>query len=65
MVVEVTHPTHGVLPTLGTPIKFDPPEPFAPLPPARLGEHTDTVLREVLRYSAERLGALRRAGAIR
>ena len=65
MVVDVKHPTHGVLPTLGTPIKFDPPERFVPSPPARLGEHTEPVLRELLNYPAERIDALRRAGAIR
>jgi crotonobetainyl-CoA:carnitine CoA-transferase CaiB-like acyl-CoA transferase len=65
MVVDVKHPTHGVLPTLGTPIKFDPPERFVPSPPARLGEHTEPVLRELLHYPAERIDALRRAGAIR
>jgi CoA:oxalate CoA-transferase len=65
MVVDVTHPKHGVLPTLGTPIKLDPPEPFVPAPPARLGEHTEPVLRELLKYPAERIEALRRAGAIR
>jgi crotonobetainyl-CoA:carnitine CoA-transferase CaiB-like acyl-CoA transferase len=65
MVVEMPHPRHGALPTLGTPIKFDPPRPFAPAPPAGLGEHTEPTLRELLRYSAERIAALRSAGAIR
>ena len=65
MVVDLAHPTHGALPTLGTPIKFDPPTPFVPAPPARLGEHTEPVLRELLKYPAERIEALRRAGAIR
>jgi crotonobetainyl-CoA:carnitine CoA-transferase CaiB-like acyl-CoA transferase len=65
MVVEMRHPTHGTVPTLGTPIKFDPPEPFTPRPPAGLGEHTDAIATELLKYSAERIAALKRSGAIR
>src|SRR5204863_5680011 len=65
MVVDVAHPTHGVLPTLGTPIKFQPPVPFAPSPPAALGEHTEPVLRALLAYSSDRIANLRAAGAIR
>ena len=65
MVVELGHPRHGAIPTLGTPIKFDPPQPFTPAPPAQLGQHTDQTLRELLRYSADRIAALRAGGAIR
>jgi crotonobetainyl-CoA:carnitine CoA-transferase CaiB-like acyl-CoA transferase len=65
MVVPMHHPQHGVVPTLGTPIKFDPPAPFTPGPPARLGEHTDTILSELLKYPAERIAALRASGTIR
>jgi crotonobetainyl-CoA:carnitine CoA-transferase CaiB-like acyl-CoA transferase len=65
MVVEMHHPQHGVVPTLGTPIKFDPPVPFTPGPPARLGEHTDTILSELLKYPAGRIAALHASGAIR
>jgi crotonobetainyl-CoA:carnitine CoA-transferase CaiB-like acyl-CoA transferase len=65
MVVDLAHPTHGVVPTLGTPIKLAGAPPFTPAPPARLGEHTDPILRELLKYPAERIEALRRGGAIR
>jgi len=64
MVVEVEHPQHGAVPTLGTPIKFLPPAPFTPAPPATLGQHTDAILTDLLHYSAARIDALRRAGAI-
>ena len=64
MVVELEHPRHGTLSTLGTPIKVD-GEMEGPLaPPARLGEHTEAVLRELLKYPAERIAALRREGVI-
>jgi CoA:oxalate CoA-transferase len=65
MVVELEHPRHGVLPTLGTPIKFQPPTSFTPAPPATLGQHTDAILTELLKYPAARVEALRRAGAVR
>ncbi|HEU4370960.1 MAG TPA: CoA transferase, partial [Methylomirabilota bacterium] len=64
MVVEVEHHGHGLVPTLGTPIKVDGAleAPLAPAP--GLGEHTDDVLRSLLKYPAERLAALRRQGVI-
>ena len=65
MVVEMDHPKHGIVPTLGTPIKFDPPEAFTPAPPAMLGQHTDSVLGELLQYSADRVAALRKAGVVK
>jgi glutaryl-CoA transferase len=65
MVVEMLHPRHGAIPTLGTPIKCDPRAPFTPRPPATLGQHTDEILRTLLDYSAERIVALRQAGAVR
>ena len=64
MVVEMEHPQHGRVPTLGTPLKVDGRMALAPCPPARLGEHTDTVLRGVLGYTDERIARLRQEGAI-
>jgi crotonobetainyl-CoA:carnitine CoA-transferase CaiB-like acyl-CoA transferase len=64
MVVDVEHPRHGTLPTLGTPLKID----GAPAPPVTaaptLGQHTDAVLNEWLGFSAERVAALRREGIV-
>ena len=64
MVVELEHPRHGALPTLGTPIKVDGALDAPLAAPARLGEHTDAVLRDLLKYPAERVAALRREGVI-
>ena len=64
MVVDVTHPRHGPLPTLGTPVKID----GAAGPPVRpapgLGEHTDALLMGLLGYPQERVAALRREGVV-
>jgi formyl-CoA transferase/CoA:oxalate CoA-transferase len=64
MVVDLQHPAHGRLPTLGTPIKIDGAMTLDPAPPPRLGEHTDAVLRDVLRYPASRIDDLRRARVV-
>jgi len=65
MVVEMRHPRHGTMPTLGTPIKVDGQRGFAVASPPALGEHTEAVLRELLKYPGERIADLRRAGVIR
>jgi crotonobetainyl-CoA:carnitine CoA-transferase CaiB-like acyl-CoA transferase len=64
MVTEVRHPDLGALPTLGTPIKVDGRMGLDLVPPPRLGEHTEVVLREVAGYAAERIAGLCRAGAV-
>jgi crotonobetainyl-CoA:carnitine CoA-transferase CaiB-like acyl-CoA transferase len=64
MIVEVEHPVHGALPTLGTPIKVDGQLDLEIAPPARLGEHTDAVLGELLCYSRERVATLHRDGVV-
>ena len=65
MVVDVDHPRHGPLPTLGTPVKVDGAMDLLVTAAPRLGEHTDTVLSGLLKYPAERLATLRRDGVIR
>jgi crotonobetainyl-CoA:carnitine CoA-transferase CaiB-like acyl-CoA transferase len=64
MVVDVEHPGHGRVPTLGTPIKVDGTLEGPLAPPPRLGEHTDEILGGVLKYPADRLAALRGEGVI-
>ena len=64
MVVEMAHPVHGRTPTLGTPVKVDGAMDLGVGPPPRLGEHTDLVLRDLLKYPSARIAELRRAGAV-
>ncbi len=64
MVVDLPHPTEGVVRTLGSPVKMSvtPPE-LRSSSPAH-GEHTDEVLRG-LGLSPEEIAELRRDGAVR
>jgi formyl-CoA transferase/CoA:oxalate CoA-transferase len=64
MVVQMDHPRHGTLPTLGTPIKTDGTLGLHVTAPARLGEQTDEILRDLLGYPPERIAALRRSRGI-
>src|SRR6202050_5258691 len=63
-VVEVEHPTRGPYLTVGNPIKLsDSPADVRRSP--LLGEHTDEVLREVLRFSAKEIADIKASGALR
>ncbi len=48
MLVTMKHPTIGDLPLVGSPLKFSATPVEYRLPPPRLGEHTDDILRDVL-----------------
>ena len=62
-VVEVDHPTRGPYLTVGNPIKLsDLPADVRRSP--LLGEHTDEVLRDVLRYSDKEIAAIKASGAL-
>jgi crotonobetainyl-CoA:carnitine CoA-transferase CaiB-like acyl-CoA transferase len=59
MVVEMEHPRHGPVPTLGTPIKLDGALGLHVRPAPALGEHTEEILGGLLGYPEERLNKLR------
>ncbi|MEZ5852297.1 MAG: formyl-CoA transferase [Hyphomicrobiaceae bacterium] len=61
-VVEVDHPTRGKYLSVGNPIKLsDSPADVQRSP--LLGEHTDEILRDVLKYSDEEIAAIKSSGA--
>jgi len=61
--VEVDHPTRGKYITVGNPIKLsDSPSDVERSP--LLGEHTEEILRDVLKLSANQIGDVRSSGAV-
>ncbi|MDQ6714548.1 MAG: CoA transferase [Actinomycetota bacterium] len=64
MVVDLPHPTEGMVRTLGSPVKMSATPPVLRASSPAHGEHTDEVLRG-LGLSPEEIAALRRDGAVR
>lgn len=64
MVVPVTLRTGETLKMPGNPVKLSETATSAYAAPPALGEHTQSVLAEVLRYDAARIDALRAQGAV-
>jgi crotonobetainyl-CoA:carnitine CoA-transferase CaiB-like acyl-CoA transferase len=64
MIVEYEHPQAGRVRLPGNPIKFDGVGKTISNPAPLLGEHTDSVLRELLSLPAERIATLRAQGVI-
>ena len=63
MVLEVKHPQFGLLREVASPVKTA-GAVTTPSPAPALGQHTDEILGELLRYSPERIAALRAGGAL-
>jgi formyl-CoA transferase len=62
-VVEVDHPTRGKYLSVGNPIKLS-ASPSEVLPSPLLGEHTDQILRDVLRYDEKHVAEIKASGAV-
>jgi CoA:oxalate CoA-transferase len=63
MVREVPHTLGGEIRVLGNPIKFSRSAENEFSSPPTLGQHTETVLREMLGYTTAQIESLRREGA--
>jgi crotonobetainyl-CoA:carnitine CoA-transferase CaiB-like acyl-CoA transferase len=63
MILELDHPEFGRLRQVASPIRTD-GVVARPAPAPRLGEHTETLLRELLGYPDARLAALRATGVL-
>lgn len=64
MLVEVQHPTAGLLKLAGIPFAMSETPAKVRLAPPTLGQHTDEVLRERLNYDQAAIDQLRRDGII-
>ena len=65
MIVEYDHPDVGRVRLPGNPIKFQGMGKTISKPAPRLGEHTDVVLKSLLKMAESELKALREQGAIK
>ena len=63
MIIEIDHPVFGRMRQVASPIKTE-GAITAPAPAPRLGEHTDTLLQDVLGYGAATIERLRATGVI-
>ncbi|MGE0725470.1 MAG: CaiB/BaiF CoA transferase family protein [Alphaproteobacteria bacterium] len=64
MVVTVDHPTAGPLEIVASALRLSDTPVIAPAPPPTLGQHTESVLADVLGLDANAIEGLRAAGAI-
>ena len=62
-VVEVDHPTRGKYLTVGNPIKLSDSISEVKRSPL-LGEHTDEILKDVLKFSAKEIAEIKNSGAL-
>lgn len=63
-IVEIEHPRAGKVRVVGVPVRLSATPGAVRTPSPSLGEHTDTVLREMLGLGAEEIDALRAGGAL-
>ena len=64
MIVRLPHPAAGTVTLMGVPVRLGATPGAATMPPPRLGEHTDLVLKRVLGLRPPAITRLRRAGAV-
>ena len=64
MIIEVKHPGAGTFKIVNTPLKFSRTACEIEHSYPGLGEHTESVLKELLGISAEEMDGLRKSGAI-
>lgn len=64
MVKEIEHPTCGPIKLVNTPVKYSYSEPSIRTPPPLLGQHTDEILREIVRLNESEIKDLKAEGVV-
>jgi len=62
--IELAHP-YGTAPSVASPVRLSATPPRYHRAPPLLGEHTEEILRDELKLSADRIDALRAAQVVR
>ena len=64
MIASLPHPSAGQVTVMGVPVRLHATPGALTLPPPRLGEHTDEILRRVARVPARQITRLRSNGVV-
>lgn len=64
MVREIEHPTCGPMKLVNTPVKYSYSEPSIRTPPPLLGQHTDEILRDVVKLDESEIKDLKAEGVV-
>ncbi len=64
MIASLPHPSAGQVTVMGVPVRLHATPGALTLPPPRLGEHTDEILRRVARVPARQIARLRSNGVV-
>jgi crotonobetainyl-CoA:carnitine CoA-transferase CaiB-like acyl-CoA transferase len=64
MRIDIPHPLSGTVPQVANPIKFSRTPVRYDASPPLLGQHTDEVLRNLLRKTSDEIAALRAANIV-
>ena len=64
MVAEIEHPTCGPMKLVNTPVKYSYSTPSIRTPPPLLGQHTDEILRDVVRMDESEIRDLKAEGVV-
>ena len=59
MIVEIEHAKTGILKMMGIPVKLSETPGKVLLPPPLLGEHTDEILTEIVKFTKSDIDSLR------
>lgn len=64
MVAEIEHPACGRMKLVNTPVKYSYSTPSIRTPPPLLGQHTDEILRDVVRMDESEIRDLKAKGVV-
>lgn len=64
MVKEIEHPTCGPIKLVNTPVKYSYSEPSIRTPPPLLGQHTDEILKDLVKLDDDEIESLKREGVV-